>query len=252
MRRSTGFKALIAMVAVATGLAGCSPSTSSSDSDLEMTIMGASSTRVVNDELDNQVEASLEFVNAGSSTLVQQLADGAYADVLITADRQTMDRAVSEGSAADPELVATNSMVMVVPAGNPAGIESIEDLNDEATVVLCDPQIPCGGVSTQLMEANNIEINADSLEHAVADVLGKVTSGEADAGWVYKSDAVAAGDEVEIIEIPHAQEYPNELLAAVTTISENEAEAQEIVDLLAGAEFAEQWRTAGFTPASES
>lgn len=56
-----------------------------------------------------------------------------------------------------------------------------------------------------------------SLEHNVTDTLGKVTSGEADAAFVYRADVAAAGDAVETIDIPHAEEYRNAIMAAVVT-----------------------------------
>ena len=145
-------------------------------------------------------------------------------------------------------MVATNSMVMVVPADNPAGITGVDDTLKNAKVVLCDSQVPCGDISQTLMKENNIELNPVSLEQSVSDVLGKVTSGEADAGWVYRTDAAAAGDAVKVIEIPHADKHPNDLVAAVTTTSGHQAEATQLLDLLASKEMAAVWEKHGFTP----
>ena len=118
-------------------------------------------------------------------------------------------------------------------------------------VVLCDEQVPCGNVSKSIQDDLGIDIEAVSLEQSVSDVLGKVTSGEADAGWVYRTDAQAAGDDVEVIEIPKAEDHVNSLYAAVTTNSENPEAARELIELLTAKEFAETWEKYGFTPVSE-
>lgn len=147
----------------------------------------------------------------------------------------------------DPVQLASNVMVMVVPAGNPAGLESVEDITEDTTFVLCDPQVPCGTVSESIIEAKGLDVTADSLEHQVADVLGKVTSGEADAGWVYATDAAAAGDAVEVIEIEGAEEFTNSIFGAVVAESENPESAQQLLDLLAD-DFDSVWTDYDFTP----
>ena len=84
---------------------------------------------------------------------MQQLADGAPGDLFISADQKNMKKAVEAGNAKDPKVVATNSMVMVVPADNPAGITGGEtDTLKNAKVVLCDSQVPCGDISQTLMK----------------------------------------------------------------------------------------------------
>lgn len=220
----------------------------------QLTVFGAASTRVINDSLseaagDSGITGWLNIVNAGSSTLVQQLSDGAPGDLLLTADQRTMDAAVTEGVVADPVALAENSMVMVVPAGNPGGVGSVDAL-DGATVVLCDEQAPCGAVSRAIMDDLGLRIEASSLEQSVSDVLGKVISGEADAGWVYRTDAQAAGDSVEIIDIPGADKHPNRLYGAVARGSENPDAAARLLELLASPRFAGIWSDHGFAPAA--
>lgn len=245
-----------AFLAAVTLLAGCTSSSSdtaastdpsSSDAGVALTVLGASSTRVLNDDLQELTNLDLTFINAGSSTLVQQLADGSPGDLLITADRPTMDSAVGQDLVNDPVEVATNSLVMVVPQGNPAGITSTADLAG-ASVVLCDPVVPCGAISQTIIQEQNIEVTPVSLEHAVADVLGKVTSGEADAGWVYRTDAQAAGDAVEVIEIPGSESHRNSVMAATTTSTEHQEAAEKLLALLTSPEAAPLWSKHGFTP----
>lgn len=242
MKRLRRFGSLVALVLVAGPLASCLPAPEG------LVVLGAASTRLINEDLKAASEEPLIIVNAGSSALVQQLLDGSPADVFISADRKNMDDAVNAGMAHDPQVVALNTMVLAVPRDNPARISGVEDLG-EAKVVLCDAQVPCGAVARQLIDANDLDFKPVSLEHNVADALGKVTSGEADAGFVYRTDAAAAGDAVQTIEIPQAEDYPNELVAAVTTNSRHPEEAAALVALLASSK--QMWASHGFSPVQE-
>ncbi len=247
--------AVAALAGTALLLASCSPA-ATDPGDEPVRIFGASSTRVINEELTvaaQRLDPPLEVQinNDGSGTLVAQLNEGAPADVLVTADRASMGRALADGTVVDPHRLAGNSMVMVVPAGNPAGIDSVADLAaDDVDLVLCDPRVPCGEVSERLIDANGLSVHPVSLEGAVGDVLGKVGNGEADAGWVYRSDALAAVGDVEIIDIPGAAEVPNTLFVAVTTASRQPAEARRVVELILSGDVADVLAEAGFTPAS--
>lgn len=248
----------LALSSLTAALVACSDSSDEASTSealenrVELNLLAASSTRVFNDDLKKQAAefeppVGLFINNAGSSTLVQQLVDGAPGDVLITADEKNMNDAKEAGVVNDPVQLASNVMVMVVPSGNPGNINSIEDITDESTFVLCDPQVPCGTVSESIIESKGLDITADSLEHQVADVLGKVTSGEADAGWVYATDAAATGDTVEGIEIEGAEEFTNGIFGAVVSETENPESAQQLLDLLAD-DFDKVWKEYGFTP----
>lgn len=250
-------KKFAAAAVAATGLAlsACSPdtSTNSDSEETSLNLLAASSTRVINDELEKRASeldtpVDLEFQNGGSSDLVNKLSEGAPADLLLTASKKTMDKAISDGTVKDPKVLATNVMVMVVPKGNPGNIHSIEDLQNEDRFVLCDPQVPCGDISSQIIEENNLDVKPASQEQQVADVLGKVVSGEANAGWVYSTDAAAAGDDVEVIEIPDADKFANQILGAVSAEAEHPDEAQKVLDLLAD-DFDKTWEEYGFNPA---
>ncbi|MER0081034.1 molybdate ABC transporter substrate-binding protein [Corynebacterium sp. KPL2861] len=250
-------KKFAAAAVAATGLAlsACSPdtSTNSDSEETSLNLLAASSTRVINDELEKRASeldtpVDLEFQNGGSSDLVNKLSEGAPADLLLTASKKTMDKAISEGTVKDPKVLATNVMVMVVPKGNPGNIHSIEDVQNEDRFVLCDPQVPCGDISSQIIEENNLDVKPASQEQQVADVLGKVVSGEANAGWVYSTDAAAAGDDVEVIEIPDADKFANQILGAVSAEAEHPEEAQKVLDLLAD-DFDKTWEEYGFNPA---
>ncbi len=234
-------KIAIPVIAAALTVAGCA-----SDSEEPLQVFAASSTRVLNDELASASGTPLAFNNGGSSALVQQVDEGAPADLLLTASRETMENALAQGSVETPVPLASNVMVMVVPKGNPQGLRSAADLEPSARLVLCDPSVPCGAISTRIMEANGWHLHASSLESQVADVLGKVASGEADAGWVYSTDA-AASEDVEAIPLDHAEDFRNEIMGAVVASSSRHEEAQEVLSLLAS-DFDSTWEQFGFTP----
>ena len=120
----------------------------------------------------------------------------------------------------DVETFATNVLTIVVPTGNPAGVESLDDL-EGATWVRCADEVPCGKVALAVLDANGITAEPVSLEEDVRATLDKVISGEADAGLVYATDAVAAGDDVEAVEIPGAEENLTSYYAATLEQSEH-------------------------------
>jgi molybdate transport system substrate-binding protein len=171
---------------------------------------------------------------AGSQTLVTQLQEGANADVLATANAATMTTAVESGLVAgEPLPFTTNRLVIVTPPDNPAGIDSLDDLaGDDVNLVLANASVPAGTYARQAIcawdaagaapdgFADGIAANIVSEEEDVRNVLAKVQLGEADAGIVYASDAVAserAGTPLNVIEFPTgapvAASYPIAALA---------------------------------------
>lgn len=176
-----------------------------------LTVLAASSLTGVFEDLADDFEADhegveVEFSFGSSTTLAEQAVQGAPGDVLATADEASMSTA-EEGDAlaGEPVVFATNVMVLVVPADNPGGIESYPDLAG-TDWVRCADDVPCGRVALSLLDANVPVGDPASLEIDVKSVLAKVTSGEADAGFVYATDAAASGDEVTVVEIPGAED----------------------------------------------
>ena len=170
--------------------AGCG----SAAEDGEVVVMAASSlTDVI--EIVFEHRESVTPVMAGSSTLVAQLAAGAEADVLITADASTMERAVSEGLVGTaPVLIATNRLVLATPADNPGGVTRLADLaRRDLLIGLCAAEVPCGQLAGQALGEAQITPAADTLEPNVRALAAKLSLGELDAGLVYATDARVAG-----------------------------------------------------------
>ena len=138
---------------------------------------------------------SLTPVIAGSATLVAQLAAGADADVLITADAATMEQAVSGGSVqGEPELIAVNTLVLATPAGNPGDVDRLADLGRRDLLIgLCAAEVPCGALAHQALGEAGIAPSADTLELNVRALASKLSLGELDAGLVYATDARTSG-----------------------------------------------------------
>jgi molybdate transport system substrate-binding protein len=200
-----------------------------------LTVLAAASLTDVFEELaqdfEDEQDAEVEFSFGSSTDLAEQAADGAPGDVLATADEASMQIAEDAGVTGDAVDFASNVLVIVTPPDNPAGIETLEDLAD-ATWVRCADEVPCGRVALGVLEANGITAEPASLEEDVRATLDKVISGEADAGLVYATDAVAAGDDVATIEIPGAEEQLTSYFAATLEQSDEPALAEEWVDLL--------------------
>lgn len=174
--------------------------------------------------------ADVTFEFQGSQDLVSSLKEGASADVLATANTTTMDDAAGASLVGAPSEFATNSLVLIVPAGNPKGVTGIDDGSlAGADLVVCAPQVPCGEATQKVAAELGTTLNPVSEEQKVTDVRGKVESGEADAGIVYTTDAAGAGDKVETIALPQ-NSVVNHYPIAVTHSATNSAGAQAFMD----------------------
>ncbi|GAB2651055.1 molybdate ABC transporter substrate-binding protein [Saccharopolyspora gloriosae] len=199
-------------------LAGCSTGgTGQAQGERTVTVLAAASLTESFDELAGRFEAEnpgvkVQLDYAGSSTLVEQLAQGRRADVFASADTKNMDKATGAGvTGAEPQVFATNKLTIAVPKGNPDHIASLADLNAPGRLVVqCAPQVPCGSAARTVEQAAGLRINAASEENDVKSVLRKVTAGEADAGLVYVTDAKAAADQVQGVDFPEAQRAIND------------------------------------------
>jgi molybdate transport system substrate-binding protein len=190
------------------------------------------------------------FNFAGSADLAAQLAQGAPADVFAAADATNMAKAVDDALVAGtPVDFTSNSLTIVTPPGNPRRIASFADLQTPGTlVVVCAPQVPCGSATEKLEEATGVTLAPVSEESAVTDVLGKITSGQADAGLVYVTDAAAAGDDVTVVPFPESGAVVNTYPIAALAAAPEPTAAQQFIELVTGPRGQQVLSAAGFGP----
>jgi molybdate transport system substrate-binding protein len=224
--RAAGATITAAVAAVLAACAGAPPAASPTTDSLQgsITVFAAASLTGTFSELAAQFEAAhpgttVELNFAGSADLVTQITEGAPADVFASADEKNMakltDADLVDG---DPVDFATNVLEIAVPPTNPAGIETFADLAAPGLkLVICAPEVPCGAATVKVEQASGLTLSPVSEESSVTDVLGKVTSGEADAGLVYVTDVIAAGDAVEGIEFDESAEAVNTYPIAALT-----------------------------------
>ena len=244
----------LALGLLVAGLSACSDDPGSSGSgDAELTVLAAASLTETFTALADEFEATHPGVRVrlafdSSATLAGQAVQGAPADVLATADAATMQDAVDGGVVpGGPTTFATNTMALVVPADNPAGITSFADLGRSGVdYVACVETAPCGAVGAALLRANAITADPASLETDVKAVLAKVISDEADAGLVYVTDATAAGDAVQALEVPQADTEVLDYPIGVLDQASDPDLAQDFVDLVLSSEGQRILGAAGF------
>jgi molybdate transport system substrate-binding protein len=242
--------ALLALVAPLSACGGDDGGEAGGDTTTITVLAAASLTETFTDLADrfetDHPGVTVRLAFDSSATLAQQAVDGAPADVLATADTATMDSA-RDALRGDPTVFATNTMVLVTPRDNPAGIARFDDLDSgDVTWVACVPTAPCGKVAAALLEDNGVSTGPASLEVDVKSVLARVTSDEADAGLVYATDGVAAGDGVQTFEIPGAEAEATTYPIATLQQSKQDDLARAFVDLVTSAGGRRVLDAAGF------
>lgn len=234
---------------LAASLIGCGSGSDASS----LTVFAAASLRPAFTEIAELFKtdnpgADVEFNFAGSSDLATQLTQGAAADVFASANTAQMDKVGDAGLlAGEPVSFATNTLVIVTAPGNPKKVDSFADLaRPGLAVVVCQQPVPCGAATRKVEDGTQVRINAVSEEPDVADVLSKVTSGQADAGVVYRTDAINAGDKVATVKFPEASDVVNSYHVAELKNAPQSGLAQKFVDLLTGASGQKILDAAGF------
>ena len=174
---------------------------------------------------------TVRFNFAGSSTLVSQVKSGAPVDVLATASESTMASAVSSGLVGKPVVFAKNTMAIAMPSDNPARIRSLADLSRPGMLVgVCASTVPCGAASRTLFARNKVTVTPVTQELDVRNVLGKVMSGDLDAGIVYVTDVRSAGSRVTSVAIPSSLNVTTSYPIAAVRGAANAATAQQFAD----------------------
>lgn len=196
---------VVASVALAVALAGCGGGSSAKQKRTTLTVFAAASLTKAFTAEGKAFETThpgtkVRFSFAGSQTLVEQIQQGAPADVVATADQETMDKLTSE-LASGSSVLAHNQLALVTPKGNPKHLTALQDLaRPGLKVVLAAPAVPVGKAAAAALTEAGVTVHPVSLEDAVTGVVSKVRLDEADAGIAYVTDLTAA--DVDGVPLP--------------------------------------------------
>lgn len=213
-----------------------SPSAEGSATGGAITVLAAASLTEAFNQIGKDFEAKnpgskVTFSFGSSATLATQIVQGAPADVFAAASPATMKTVTAARAASTPKDFASNTLEIAAPKGNPHKITGLQDFGDESKrIALCAPQVPCGAAAVKVFAAAKITPKPDTLEQDVKATLQKVASDEVDAALVYKTDVISAGDKVDGMEFPEAQDAINTYPIATVKDSKNPALAQAFVD----------------------
>ncbi|MBT1674791.1 molybdate ABC transporter substrate-binding protein [Curtobacterium aurantiacum] len=245
---------LAACTAAATGPGSSSPSGSGTEGPTgSITVFAAASLQQTFTTLGKQYEtahpgASIRFSFAGSSDLVTQIQNGAPADVFAAADQANMAKLTSDDLVSgSPRAFATNTLEIAVAPGNPEGISGLDDLTAPGVqLVTCAAPVPCGAAAATVERAAGIDLRPVSEEQSVTDVLGKVQSGQADAGLVYVTDVRGADGAVDGVPFDESAEAVNTYPIGVLRESADPELAHAFTDYVRSATGQRVLSAAGF------
>ena len=252
MRRLTAAVLLLAVVA------GCGGSddtgSSGAASDPELIVFAASSLGPAFEQYGDRFEgADVKFSFAGSDDLAAQIRQGVTPDVYAAANTSLPDELNGDDLVEKPTTFATNKLVVGVPAGSE--IDDVADLEQPGVkIAIGDEQVPVGIYTREVLDAlgpeasDAILANVASSEPDVAGIVGKLTQGAVDAGFIYRSDVDATDGDIEEVLIP-AKASPDVAYGiAVATGAEQPELAQQFVDGVVDGEGQDILLDSGFGP----
>jgi molybdate transport system substrate-binding protein len=215
----------------ALGLAAVAGAAASSSAQL--TVYAASSLTDVFPKLDPGERYSF----GGSNTLAAQITQGAPADVFASANTTLPAQLYAKGLCSKPVVFTRNRLVIVVPKSNPANIHSIFDLAKKGVKLdIAGPGVPVGTYTLQVLKNMNLTTavlaNVVSRETDVREVLAKVALGEADAGFVYSTDAKTVPGKVTVLKVPAWAQAKVQYGVCIVSRSGNKADAQAFINKL--------------------
>lgn len=262
MKRPRLSSLLIILLMLGVLLVGCggNPSTSgttsttttpSAQSPVTLNIFAAASLTESFNEIATQYKTvhpnvTLKYNFNGSQILVQQIINGASADVFASADTTNMKKASDAGLVTSSQIFVQNKLTVVIPASNPGNITSLKDLAKKGVkIVVAAPSVPVGKYGLQVLDKMGksseygpayetaVKANFVSQEDNVKAVVQKVQLGEADAGIVYRTDVTAdVANKVKLIDIPDNFNVIAQYPIAVTKNSAHATEAQDFVQYI--------------------
>jgi molybdate transport system substrate-binding protein len=251
----------LAVLAAAAAIAACGDeggeATAGGDGDGATLVVSAASsmTEALEACAPEFADATVRLQFAGSNELAAQIRQGVKPDVFAAANTSLPRDLSDEGLMSKPVEFATNELVLAVPKDS--GIDSLAGLTrDGVKIAIGSEDVPIGAYTratlAELPDAREEEAILDSVrsnEPDVKGIVGKLTQGAADAGFVYVTDVNAAGGELEAIDLPSGLRPTVTYAAGVVEGARRPDEARAFVDQLVDGPCAEALAQAGFGPA---
>lgn len=197
------------------------------------------------------IEPNAKYTFGGSGALATDIEQGAPADVYAAASPKDPARLFAKGLVEKPVEFATNTLVLIVPKDNPAHITSVSDITKPGVkLVICDSTVPCGDYARTAF--TNLGITKTAMKNVVSETtdvtqtVAQVALGQADAGFVYITDADAAGGKVSVVRLPAAAKPHTEDFIAVVKAAHDPAAAKAFVATVMSPAGQAKLRAAGF------
>lgn len=198
-----------------------------------------------------KIDKSERYSFAGSDQLALQIRQGAPADVFASASPKYTQLAYRDGYVQKPVVFATNKLILLVPRSNPAGIESVYDLRHAGLkIVIGDKTVPIGSYTRQILDA--LGITADVMNNVVSEetdvkgIVSKVALGEADAGFVYRTDARPVASRTRTVGLPGWAQPPIRYEIAAMKSSSHAAAARAYIKRVTSVRGRKLLAAAGF------
>jgi molybdate transport system substrate-binding protein len=199
-----------------------------------------------------RIDSSPRYSFAGSNTLAAQIRHGAPAQVFASANMSIPRQLARQGLCTKPIVFTRNALVLIVPKGNPAGIESVDDLRTPGTkLVVAAVGVPVGSYTREALAKLRL---TSVLEHVVSnetnvrEVLAKVALGEADAGFVYSTDARTVARKVTVLRLPARAQPGVRYGVCISTSARGDAGAKAFVERVLHPAGQAKLVAAGFLP----
>src|SRR5262249_24231085 len=200
-----------------------------------------------------KIDPTQKYAFGGSNTLAAQIQLGAPADVFASANTTLPKQLYAKGLCSKPVVFTRNTLVIVVPKANPARIHTVYDLAKPGVkLVVAGSGVAVGSYTLQILRNMNLSSavlkNVVSQETDVREVLSKVALGEADAGFVYATDARTVRGQVTVIKVPAWAQPKVQYGVCVVAASAHKADAQAFVKRLLATAAQKKLLAAGFLP----
>jgi molybdate transport system substrate-binding protein len=239
----------IFVVAVAPAVLVLATPAGSARSSAQITVYAAASLTNVFPQIDRGPRYSF----GGSNTLAAQIQQGAPADVFASANMTLPAQLYAKGLCSKPVVFTRNTLVIVVPKANPAKLRTIYDLTRKGVkLVIAGPGVPVGSYTLQILRNMNLSAavlgNVVSRETDVREVLAKVALGEADAGFVYATDAKIDAGKVKVVRVPAWAQPKVQYGVCIVTQSGDKADARAFVRKVMSRTGQAKLMKAGFLP----